>query len=631
MYSSRRYIDLFGTALKVQIIVLVVLVIVLSWLNIKVTSLNNDQSALLDYEFCTYKIDKALTQYVFSRSKISDANIQEYIDLSAERAACVEGLLQLLRSSAADLSDYEGIALQYLEDFNTERNYLIRLGKIHSGKRMNEILTKYWPKEKDKLSYHRSRHDTFYNVRFTLEVEAQRVLTIFFSLSIIVILLFIAICLTVFVFFKYINKEVIHPLYFASNALPTNLGEESSTATSLSLIESKSLECNLLFSAIDKYSEKVDKLKTAAVETAEKKTRFVNFLSHEIRTPLNAIIGNLDLADQDKTFNQEALEDVITASRLLDDIINNILDFAALEINSITPQPKNHSLQHILDSVLHTLSYLENEHKVQNDLVIADNVPSNLFVDRFLLSQVMINIISNIIKHSETAIYRIKIIQKNGNLRLRFIDNGKGISKALLPRLFDEFAQSERHQGTSGLGMKIVKESVLLLEGKIHIWSKTSFGTVFQVDIPLLQDSGNATQGPIDTQATSELPVTRMKILVAEDFELNVKLMKRIAKKHHLTMDFASNGREVLDKLNDQSYDLVLMDIQMPVLDGIEASKLIRREQRFAHIPIYALTADSDLVQQEVCTDAGMNGYITKPIKADKLFALLAELEKNSN
>lgn len=179
--------------------------------------------------------------------------------------------------------------------------------------------------------------------------------------------------------------------------------------------------------------------------------------------------------------------------------------------------------------------------------------------------------------------------------------------------------------------MKIVKESVLLLEGKIHIWSKTSFGTVFQVDIPLLQDSDNVIQDPTDAQATSELPATRMKILVAEDFELNVKLMKRIAKKHHLTMDFASNGREVLDKLNDQSYDLVLMDIQMPVLDGIEATKLIRRDQRFAHIPIYALTADSDLVQQEVCTDAGMNGYITKPIKADKLFTLLAELEKNSS
>ncbi|MEE1899470.1 ATP-binding protein [Flavobacterium rakeshii] len=377
-----------------------------------------------------------------------------------------------------------------------------------------------------------------------------------------------------------------------------------------------------------------------AKEVAEKaifvKDSFMANMSHEIRTPMNAIIGFTDLlARTDLSDKQrEFVTNVQTAGDNLLLIINDILDLSKIESGKLVIEHSKFNLKSALKHVYDLLKVKAEQSGLEFNLFLDANMPETVVGDKGRINQILMNLAGNAIKFTEEGDVTIsvkKIDETEAGCKLRFSikDTGIGIEKDKLEAIFDRFTQAEesttRRFGGTGLGLNIVKQLVELMDGEIGVNSKPGRGSEFYF---ILDFEKAGVDEEIKEQEAEKKPsdsLGKLSVLLCEDNFLNQHLAKNIVKGFGFDIDIANNGQEGLDMLEKKKYDLILMDLQMPVKDGYQTTTYIRSELK-SSIPIIAITAHSLIGEQQKCFDLGMDAYVSKPFKQEELLDKIREV-----
>lgn len=370
----------------------------------------------------------------------------------------------------------------------------------------------------------------------------------------------------------------------------------------------------------------------------ETKNRFLANISHEVRTPINAIIGFCDLTERTKVTNEQKdnLQRIKDSSEHLLALIKDVMDYSQIENGRTVLKEVTVPLKETIDSVVNAF-YLDAKSKqIDISVHIGEDVPTSLKADRDALRQILFNLVGNAVKFTEkgsVALHVAKEGKSNGSnsVKLRFSvkDSGIGISKLKQKLIFMDFTQehdsSTRKYGGAGLGLTISKYFVELMGGKIWVTSEKEKGSEFVFSVNLKVDNSKEAKPNMENP-----PVYRnLHILIAEDNLLNAQVIVAFLNRLGHTSKVASNGLEALKSLASESFDAILMDIEMPEMDGIAATKAIRNSEegvKDPDIPIVALTAHALQDYEEMSYAAGMNNYLTKPVDINQLDEVLQQL-----
>jgi len=379
------------------------------------------------------------------------------------------------------------------------------------------------------------------------------------------------------------------------------------------------------------------------LDYAEKKTRqaalvkenFLANMSHEIRTPLNSILGFTNLLKH-RIFEEEAQEFVYSiqkAGENLLSIINDILDLSKIEAGMMRIEKNPFSIRGLFDSIRTLFHERISEKKLELKAEIDVQVPDTLIGDATRLTQIFVNLIGNSIKFTEHGqifvhIFNRKISGDRIELGVSISDTGIGIEESKLEGVFDRFHQAEdsttRNYGGTGLGLSIVRDLLNIQKGNIRVASEFGKGTTFSFYIPYVISSEQYTERPqLSANRFENYLPGSIRILVVDDNEMNQSLMKHLLRQWELSFEIVGNGVKAIEKLEIESYDLVLMDIQMPIMDGYATTQHIRTQLRM-DIPIIAMTAHALAGEREKCISYGMNEYLSKPINERQLFLLIS-------
>ncbi len=378
-------------------------------------------------------------------------------------------------------------------------------------------------------------------------------------------------------------------------------------------------------------------------EASRAKTQFLSAMSHDIRTPLNAVIGMMVLAKKrsdDKKYVEECMDKGMHSGKQLLTLINDVLDISKIESGEVTLNLDTVSLEELIQDITEMLTQYIEHKDIQLDCDFSNLPHKYVCADQMRLNQIYVNLLTNAVKYTKAGgkillrLFEQTIPEDATNTRLVFYveDNGIGMTEEFQKRMYSMFAreintQVNSTQGT-GLGLSIVKQMVDLMNGTITCQSVPGQGTSFTVciDLPIVDMHKENVANDTDSQ-----DVKGMHLLVAEDNELNWEIVCELLMERGITCDRAVNGQECIYRLEEEpvgTYDAILMDIQMPVMNGYEATKAIRSlsDDKLKKIAIIAMTADAFAEDVQACMDCGMNGHIAKPINMDKLISYLVKI-----
>jgi signal transduction histidine kinase len=365
----------------------------------------------------------------------------------------------------------------------------------------------------------------------------------------------------------------------------------------------------------------------AASAASEAKSQFLAHMSHEIRTPLNGIIGIADLLSQSHLDDSQSqyIKTIRNSGAALLAIINDILDFSKIEAEKLELENSSFCLKELGQSLNDIFIAQLTQKHLEFEFNISPDLPEFVKGDSLRLKQILLNLVGNSLKFTqEGGVYiSVKIIQPQPDLRVEFnvSDTGIGIPTHKQRELFQAFTQVDssttRKYGGTGLGLQISQRLVELMNGKIQVESQPGKGSSFKFTIDMAV--GKKPTKAKKIQLNSRYPASDIRILVAEDNKTNQMVIGAMLTKLGYTFDLFENGKEAIQSLNNHAYDLVLMDCQMPVLDGLAATKEIRKSPQWKDLPIVALTAGATDEEKSECIDAGMSDFLSKPITINLL------------
>ncbi len=381
-----------------------------------------------------------------------------------------------------------------------------------------------------------------------------------------------------------------------------------------------------------KMIQEVELSRELAEKSALAKSEFLANMSHEIRTPMNGILGllrilsstNLDKKQQDYT--QKAL---FSTNELLR-IINDILDFSKIEAGKLEMESTPFTIHDICCELENFFGHTIKNKRLHCSMLEGDFSTQVILGDPLRLKQVLVNLINNAIKFTEQGTITLEVqntIEENLlQCQFKVSDTGIGLSDEQIGNLFSAFTQADtsvtRKYGGTGLGLAICKNIVEMMHGRIWVESTLGEGSSFFFTAYFPLADAGVTPSPCLDAEQEKTPCSG-HILLVEDNQINQIIAEELLQSFGYTLDIANNGQEALDMLEENSYDIILMDIQMPIMDGLSATKAIRQQERFAALPIVAMSAHAMTGDKEKSLEHGMNDHITKPISPDILYTTL--------
>lgn len=415
--------------------------------------------------------------------------------------------------------------------------------------------------------------------------------------------------------------------------------EQVEALQSLSRQVISQLELRSKLTELDQKKQELQKLWHQAQSANKAKTEFLANMSHEIRTPLGAIIGFNDILIRKSKelhlpdYFQEFQKNIRSSSRMLLELINNILDISKIEAGKMEVSEEIIRISDLIGDI-HDCYHLEAAKKNINfKYEIDSKFPSTISSDRTKILQILTNLIGNAIKFSPTGKeILLRVINNGSTISFLVVDQGIGIPEDRIASIFDAFEQADqstaRHYGGTGLGLAITKKLTELLGGTISVESELGKGSTFCAIIPyrIAQPSVTITHKS-DLQNENQFAKNN-RLMVFEDNAMNQVLIEALLSDFNLQIYFADNGENGINKIKQLEAegilpDLIIMDMHMPIMDGIKATQLIRSTPAIQNIPIVALSADAFVEQQNIAYEIGVNDYLTKPINLEQLIPIL--------
>lgn len=374
--------------------------------------------------------------------------------------------------------------------------------------------------------------------------------------------------------------------------------------------------------------------KEEAENAMKVRSDFLSVMSHEIRTPLNTVIGTTyHLLDENPRKEQvDELNNLKNASEYLLTLINNVLDYSKIDAGKLEFDESNTQLKKYCEDIFNVFKPIASQKGIDLNLEYDSSLPEVVKLDKARVNQILTNLIGNAIKFTEKGHVTVAItlenrVDKNVDVKFEVKDTGIGVSSDLKDRIFKSFQQANtsitRKYGGTGLGLSITKQLVEMMGSEIHLKSEKGQGSVFYFTLAL--KIGNRVLEKL--QETEAFDLSGYRVLLVEDNHMNVLIAKRLLEKWKMKVELAENGLKAIEKVENNTYDIVLMDLQMPEMDGYEATRILRKKG--FQLPIIALTASAMYEKSSKLESTGLNGLVTKPFNPKDLYKAISDrLEK---
>lgn len=389
-----------------------------------------------------------------------------------------------------------------------------------------------------------------------------------------------------------------------------------------------------LLHRFDEQNAELKQQREIAQKANEAKSLYLAYMSHEIRTQLNGIIGLSKILNSTelKSDQKELMDTIVVSGDTLLGIINEILDFSKVESGQVALDINETDLRKLVDNIINLLTHKALEKNIYLKSTVADDIPRLVLADALRLNQIITNLVNNALKFTENGGVTVSIKQiatesDNAKLRFEVIDTGIGMPADIQGKLFNDYAQADattsRKYGGTGLGLAISKKLVSIMKGAIGVDSTPGEGSVFW-----FETSFKIKKQPGEIIRKEDISVVNdeVNLLIAEDNKANQMVIRHLLKNHKVRYDMVENGAQAVDMFKSNTYQLILMDMQMPDIDGLEATRLIRQYEKEMKLPpvyIVAITANIMDEDKQRCFEAGMNDYLTKPFREHEFKQIL--------